>query len=123
MDAQPLMIVKPEDLVEVIGLLLFASALAGFAGAIVFRLLQEIGSAMGSTIRSTAWYNKRQAVMLHRLATSQSFLSHFPPHERESRALKLLAKAGQYQHKATTIEERKRWRASRRQSLKQGEAS
>ena len=114
MDAQPLMIVKPEDLAEVFGLLLFACMLVGFVGAMAFRLLQEIGNAMGSMVRSTAWYNKRQAVELHKLATSERFLSLFPPHERESRALKLLGKAGQYQQKATAIEERKRWREQRR---------
>lgn len=114
----PLAYFNLDDLKVSLEAVAFAMFIAGFSGAMVFHLLHEIAAAVGSIVRDTRWYNRREAAMFWKMAHNETLLARFPFGQREKQRQRWLARCAKHAEKAEAIEDLARYRSALRKGLK-----
>lgn len=106
----PLIVIDPEDLQRALSWLAVSVAALGFAAAMLFSMLNEIGRGIASLLRKTEWWHRRKANEAFRLANSTCFLDRLPPTKREKVHQRLVREAFEHGYTADAIAAQRRAR-------------
>lgn len=103
-----LIVVDPDDLLQVLGHLCLVAAALGFVGAMAFSMVVEIGRGVAKQVRKTEWWHRRKAEEAYWLGTNVRFLDRLPPSKREKVQQRLMREAFDHGYTADAIAAQKR---------------